>query len=130
MNIRISIQGDLSSLDKGLNNFPSKAAQIIRQRMRERLGEPKSGRLYKRRGGQGFSRSHRASAQGESPATDTGAYDRSLKITKGDAFGAAIETNLNYPAILETKLNRPLWQPSVNDVLPELEKMLAEMLQK
>jgi hypothetical protein len=106
------------------------AAQKIRRRMRERMDEAKHGRVYARRRGGGFQRFHRASARGESPARDTGAYDRSLNVVRRGTLGAAIETVLGYPLILESikGLNRPLVRPAVEDTLPELATDLERML--
>lgn len=103
-------------------------AHKVRQRMRERLRGAKHGRVYPRKSGTGFSRFHRASAKGESPATDTGAYDRSLSIIMRNSMEASIQTNLGYPFILEEHMNRPLAKPSVEDMLPEGTADLQRML--
>lgn len=129
ISVELQSDGKHPEYDAILSRFVVLAAQKIRRRMRERMEEPKTGRLYARKKGESFLRFHRASAPGESPAKDTGAYSRSLEVVRKSSVEAAIETNLDYPEILETKKNRPLWLVSVKDVLPELEEDLRRMFE-
>lgn len=127
--IEISIKGDqLPNYEGILDRFVLQSAHKIRSRMREKLAESKHGRLYRRRGGEGFSRAHRASRRGEAPASDSGALSRSLNVIHPATMTAAIETNLDYPGILESKMNRPLWAASVDELLPVLENDLYQMM--
>lgn len=128
ISLELKSEKDLPDFDDVLSRFVVHAAQKIRQRFRERMTEPKTGRLYRRKRGDGFTRFHRASAPGESPATDTGAYARSMTVTKRAALESAIETNLGYPEILESRKNRPMWKVTVDEMMPVLENDLARMM--
>lgn len=61
--------------------------QLITERIYFRLSQPGSGRLYKSKTGSG---KHQASAPGESPAPDTGAYRESwsYRVVKSGAFAS------------------------------------------
>lgn len=52
------------------------AKKVQRESVRRIKSPPKTGRVYSRSGG----RTHRASAPGESPAEDTGALSRSIRV--------------------------------------------------
>lgn len=131
--IRLEITriGEAPDYDAVMSRFITQAAQKIRMRMRRKLTEPKSGRLYSRKRGEGFSRSHRASAEGEAPASDTDALSRSLDVIKKNSLESEITSDLGYAGILEDpqKLNRPLWQASLDEMLPILEMDLYQMFE-
>lgn len=131
VSIKVTLDGgNVPDYEAILSRFVAGAAQKIRSRMREKLHEPKHGRLYARKRGAGFSRSHVASAHGEAPASDTGAFERSLTVIRKSTLEADITTNLGYPAILEDpqKLNRPLWLATVDEMLPVLENDLMQAM--
>jgi HK97 gp10 family phage protein len=60
----------------------------------------KSGRVYERGSGQNLSATHRASAPGEAPATDTGRLASSVKATSS-GLGGTVGTDLPYGFFLE-----------------------------
>lgn len=128
--LELTVKGKEPDYEAATARFIRTAAQKIRMRMREKMHEPKSGRLYARKRGDGFRRSHRASAQGEAPASDTGAMERSLTIIRKSSLESLITTNLDYPVYLEDpdKLDRPLWLATVDEMLPMLENDLMQML--
>lgn len=130
LEFRATISGDVPDYEAVLARFVALAPQKVRIRMRQKLGESKSGRLYSRKRGEGFRRSHRASAQGEAPATDSGKLGRSLTIMKPSTMESALESNLIYAPILEApdQLNRPMWLASLDELIPELTNDLAEMM--
>lgn len=128
--VELAIRGREPDYEAVTSRFIRFAAQKIRMRMREKMHEPKSGRLYARKRGEGFRRAHRASAPGEAPASDSGAMERSLTIVRKSSLESLITTNLDYPVFLEDpqKLDRPLWLATVDEMLPELSNDLAQML--
>jgi len=130
LGFRTTISGDVPDYEAALARFVALAPQKVRIRMRQKLGESKSGRLYSRKRGEGFRRSHRASAQGEAPATDSGKLGRSLAIVKLSTMESALESNLVYAPILEdpNQLNRPMWLASLDELIPELTNDLAAMM--
>lgn len=72
-----------------------------------------TGKVYKRKGGRGFTRSHRASARGQRPAPDTGKLSRSTKHKKtgelkGEVTTIAKNKGFDYSAHLENDLGRPI----------------------
>lgn len=130
LRLETTIEGTIPDYEAALARFVALAPQKVRIRMRQKLGESKSGRLYSRKRGEGFRRSHRASAQGEAPATDSGRLGRSLNIVKLGTLESSLESNLIYAPILEDphQLNRPMWLASLDELIPELTNDLATMM--
>lgn len=128
--IKTSVEGSTPDYEAIFSRFVITAAHRIRARMRDKLHEKKTGRLYSRKSGKGFGRSHQASARGEAPASDTGALERSLNVVRVNTLEADIKSALGYPAILEdpNKLDRPLWLATVDEMLPVLEHDLLQSL--
>jgi hypothetical protein len=113
---------DKAKRDQAASNAVSKAvreyaAYVPAQQVK---GKP-SGNLYRRRGGKGFTRSHRASRSGQKPAVDTGKLIKSTKgrmlsALKGQVATFALSKDyVDYAAILEFDMNRPI-QHSPEDV--------------
>ncbi|GEM_PF-4033277 len=71
----------------------------------------KSGRLYKR-----GKRTHRASAEGEAPASDTGALVNSIRAHRVRRLLWEVRVGQLYGALLELKLNRPFLLPALEKV--------------
>jgi len=123
------LEGDVPDYEAILSRFVATTApQKIRSRMKEKLRERKTGRLYSEQGGEGFTRAHRASAEGEAPAGRTGALERSLKIVHPGTLESEIVSALGYPAILEDEMNRPLWGASRDEMIPILENDLLQAM--
>lgn len=125
---------DALDFTDALSRFINQATRKIRKGISNRMRQSKSGRVYLRGKGQGFSHSHRASAPGEAPASDTGAYERSLSIIRLSSLESAIETNLVYPELLEEGTPRikprPMWGVVVDDLIPELEQDLVREIMR
>ena len=128
LSIKTILTGTLPDYSARLSRFIISAAWKIRARMREKLHEKKSGRIYERKRGGNFTRGHQASAEGEAPASDSGALDRSLTIVRRATLEAAIESALGYPGILEDEMKRPMWQASLDESLPMLENDLIQAM--
>lgn len=89
---------------------------LTKQRMDE---GPQTGRLYRKKRGTNFRRSHRASARGQRPAVDTGTLKNSVAMTPtGDlSVKVHIKDRINPQSgtsetkiaeILQNKLDRPI----------------------
>jgi HK97 gp10 family phage protein len=76
--------------------------------------------------------SHRASAAGEAPATDTGTLASSISYRQIDAITAEVESRLPYATFLEFgTVNmdaRPSWTPAVEAAAPNLQRRVTEAL--
>lgn len=93
-----------------MSNFIRRQAKDFTQLTKRRIIESKpSGRLYARKRGVGFTRSHRASARGQRPAIDSGKLlnsikDRRISETSAESFAGAY-----YAEYLQSeRLNRPI----------------------
>ena len=88
---------------------------------------PKTGRVYLR-----GTVSHRASAAGEAPATDTGTLGSSISYRKIRSLTAEIESRLPYATHLEFgTVNmdpRPAWQPAADAATPKLRDRVSRAL--
>jgi hypothetical protein len=107
-----------------LGEFVSHATKRIRQRMKEKMNEPKSGKRYG---------SHTASAPSEAPASRTKTLENSLQIEE-KTLESRLFSNVGYAALLENgtskMASRPLWETSVDELIPELEIDLDKLAQK
>jgi HK97 gp10 family phage protein len=88
---------------------------------------PKTGRAYLR-----GTVSHRASAPGEAPATDTGTLVSSIGYRKVSLMTAEVESRLDYATFLEFgTVNmdpRPSWTPAVEEAGPKLQQRVTAAL--
>lgn len=101
------------------------AAYVPRQQVE---GKP-SGNVYRKGGGRGFRRSHRASAKGQRPAVDSGNLIRSTKHKKtgqlsGEVTTTAKRNGFDYASQLQNKMDRPIQDA------PEDLKAAQEMLNR
>lgn len=116
----------LAELDRKLEGFVKGGAAHVAGQLRASMNEPKTGRAYKR----GKNRVHIASAPGESPANDTQNLNNSIQQIFPSTLEALIGTAVEYAKYLEDGTRRmaarPLWQKTVDDSMPTLEKMLQE----
>jgi len=115
-------------LEKAVSRFVRKSALYIEGELKSSMAEPKSGNEYKR--GENV---HIASAPGESPAPDSSNFINSLQPII-ETLEAKIGTPLEYPAYLEDGTDniepRPLWEKTVQEVLPTLETLLAAEIKR
>lgn len=120
--LRITIH--IPDYEELLAEFIHHASRRIRQRMIEKLNEPKSGKKYG---------SHTASAPGEAPASRTKALEKSLQISD-KTLESRLFSNVGYAFLLETgtkKMSpRPMWETTVDELLPELEIDLEKIAKK
>jgi hypothetical protein len=88
---------------------------------------PKTGRTYLR-----GTVSHRASAPGEAPATDSGTLVSSIAYRKVSLMTAEVESRLDYATFLEFgTVNmdpRPSWTPAVEAAGPKLQQRVTAAL--
>lgn len=114
----------MQKLDAALGRFVVKGIGYLDGEVKSAMAEPKTGKSYKR----GKSGIHRASAPGESPASDSGNLIGSIQQIYPSTLEGLLGTNVEYAIWLEdlTGLNRPLWQKERDEGLPTLERMLKE----
>jgi len=118
-------------LKKELNAAISDSAFLIENKAKHRIQRgPKTGRLYKR--GKKY---HRASAPGESPATDKGFLVRSIHTNRNSkALSAEIGSNLKYAPYSERgtiKMKpRPWLEPSLRESVPQIEKLISKAIER
>lgn len=100
----------------------------IERRMKISLTGPKSGKLYKRRGKtrRGGQRSHRASAPGEPPATDTGFLLNGIRARMESLTRGVITIAAPYALWLEEGTRfmepRPYIRPAIDGALERVNK--------
>ncbi len=84
-----------------------------------------AGRLYKRKRGQGFTRSHRASARGQRPAIDTGKLLNSVNDRRLGPYKVKVSVDTPYAPILQSpKLDRKIIRDS--DIVEAQAKIVRE----
>ena len=114
-----------AKVEKAVSRFVRKSVLYIEGELKSSIAEPKSGRAYKR----GNGKTHTASAPGESPASDSSNYIGSIQTLFESSLERKVGTPLEYPIYLEegtaTIEERPLWERTVEEVLPTLETLLA-----
>ena len=90
---------------------------------------PKTGKIYNRRGKQ-----HRASREGEAPATDTGTLVSSIYTSKISKLTSVVGSRLDYAYYLEFgTINidpRPSWQPAVEENRAKFRNWIEDALRK
>lgn len=94
-----------------------------------RMTEPKHGRIYYRKGG----KTHQASAEGEAPAVDYGAYSNSIQQTQITDLEVHVGTHMTgsegpYPALLEFVYNRPAAIPAAEAAAKNFVKDMQDLL--
>ena len=95
--------------NKPMNNILMGGAQEIRKEaVRSIQQDPKTGRIYQMYNPK---REHRASAPGESPATDTGNLVRNIKAINSTKNEVMVQSNAPYSQDLELGSGRILPRP-------------------
>lgn len=117
----------------------SKTAEDVERLWKTAMEGPKSGRVYRktsgRRRGRRGGRStvhHQASAPGEAPAIDTGAYHGAVRARMKGEFTAWVTPGpLRYPAILEfgsrKMAKRPAAVPAAEEAWPAFEAAMRQI---
>ena len=99
-------------------------AQLIRgEAVKSIQTGPKSGRVYQR---YNPTRTHKASAPGEAPASDTGNLVRNIKVKQKDQDTVEVESNAPYSAFLEFGTSKMLARPFL---FPAFEKSKSKITQ-
>jgi hypothetical protein len=90
---------------------------------------PKTGREYTR-----GNVTHRASAPGEAPATDTGRLASATEYSMTGKLSAEVNNSVIYGPMLEFGTQsiepRPAWRPAVQEAAPKFNKRLEAALRK
>lgn len=121
-------QGDISKqLGLIVNATALEAVSDVRRAIQ---GPPKTGREYPR----GRNKTHRASAPGQAPATDTGTLVSSIYNEDRGRNAKAIGSRLPYAFYLEFgtfKMDaRPSWVPAVERAIPKMLKRVEIAIAK
>jgi len=107
--------------------------------MRVYAGNPNAGvtklvAVFKADGKQNLSLTHKSSAPGESPATDTGKLASSTYFKQSSKLSAVVGSRLAYAYWLENgtvKIKpRPSWTPAVEAAAPKLQKRIEDAIRK
>jgi len=131
----ISIRLDTAKLDRLIKSVPNETAELIEEtaygvetkaKVSIQSGS-KTGRVYIRNG-----RSHRASAPGEAPATDTGALVNSIRALKRNRFLYRVNVGQLYGVYLEFGTSRmaprPFLTPAVEKERKDFMKALRDLI--
>jgi len=124
MNFTITINdaGLKEGIAKDAGKFVRQIAFAIEAEMKLLMAGPKSGRLYRRRGG----RTHQASAPGEAPAVDTGFLINSIRTVVKSDTRAEITVAAEYAEGLEFGTDRvaarPFVRPAIEGVIERFGK--------
>ncbi len=109
-----------ASVKREIGNLITKRSRLFkRERQQDMLNGPHTGRLYRRRRGKGFIRSHRASAKGQRPSPDTMTLVNAVSQKRTGDLSARVyiaekRNPVNkmlasqYAEILQKKLGRPI----------------------
>lgn len=132
--IRVKVENKtpelMQKLEGAVSRFVRKSALYIEGETKSSMAEPKSGREYKRKAG----KVHVASAPGESPGNDSSNYTGTIQPIFESTLEAKIGTPVEYAGFLEEGTDnmeaRPLWETTVEEVLPTLEILLANEIGK
>lgn len=121
-------QGDISKqIGLIVNAAALEAVSDVRRAIQ---GPPKTGREYPR----GRNKTHRASAPGQAPATDTGTLVSSIYNEDRGRNAKAIGSRLPYAFYLEFgtfKMDaRPSWVPAVERTIPKMLKRVELAIAK
>jgi hypothetical protein len=129
----VEIESNIPALLGDVKNEIGKAilklAFDLKKDIKEQMGEPKSGRIYKR----GEDGTHQASAPGEAPAVDSSHYINSIQTTPTED-GAEVATNAVQAPRLEFGdghvAKRPAWTPAAERTEKKIPGEVAEAVER
>ena len=99
----------LERLRGAANDALTRTAKEFKDATKQKMVRgPHTGRLYRRKRGQSFRRSHRASAPGQRPSPDTGKLLNSVSDKRVGELTHEVSANTPYAPILQDKLDRPI----------------------
>ncbi len=111
MPVTIKLSSDVFNtvkLRQSLSNFVGREAKDFKNLSKQRIIKSKpSGRLYRRKGGASFLRSHRASARGQRPAIDSGKLLNSIQDKRINEYRSEAFAGANYAGYVEG-MDRPI----------------------
>ena len=114
----------LASLDEAVEDAAIELHGLITRGIQR---GPATGKVYKRR-----SVTHRASAKGEAPMSDTGQLARSIRWDKTFDLKATVSSHLDYAKYLEYgTVNikpRKIWEPSLLKIEKKFGKMVSDQI--
>jgi hypothetical protein len=119
---------DKSKRDQACSNAVSKTVrEFARYVPEQQIKSKPTGKLYRKKGGKGFRRYHRASRSGQRPAVDTGKLTKSTKgrmtgKLTGQVVTYATNDGFDYASFLQFEMNRPI---QIDD-----DKVAQQMLDK
>ena len=118
----VEIKSNLLNLSADVKDEIGKAvmklALELEAEIKCQMAEGKSGRIYERGGS-----THQASAPGEAPAIDTGAYVNSIQTTE-TKDGAEVGTNMEYGPFLEFGTSRIAKRPHFTPAAERIERKI------
>ena len=118
----VEIKSNLLNLSADVKDEIGKAvmklALELEADIKSQMAEGKSGRIYERGGS-----THQASAPGEAPAIDTGAYVNSIQTTE-TKDGAEVGTNMEYGPFLEFGTSRIAKRPHFTPAAERIERKI------
>ena len=128
------LQAALSEMTKEIEAEVDKAVDATGLELRGNIVKnyqrgPASGATYEKYNPR---RTHRASAPGEAPATDTGRLASSVNYKKDGAMSATVGSELVYASMLEfstaTIAARPNWVPETEKIRPKFNSRIEAAL--
>jgi hypothetical protein len=129
ISIKIEVSGENSiKFDEGLERFIRQTPRLIKTEYAKEGSLSKSGRLYRRKKGVGFRTFHRASAKGETFATDSGKFLKSLRERFPSNLETVVESNINYAGYVENL--RPTAERIVLNLIPKFKQVLQKELNR
>ena len=136
--VSLTIEGG-PQLEAALRQYGAKAERLVADAVNatglELRGDivkryqrgPKTGEVYQKYNPR---RTHRASAPGEAPATDTGRLASSVNFRREGKMAASVGSDIVYAAILEFSGDRPAWVPAVEAMRPKFQQRLEAALRR
>ncbi len=134
------IPDKLKKFEEIIKRMARKGASDMVAHMLDSMSGPKSGRIYRRgaiKRGRGKNRAtvgyriHQASAPGESPARDSSNLANTMTQIQEEEGGLRQVIPLPpYGWILENKLNRKYIRPAKEHVVPAMERVIDQLLQR
>lgn len=121
----------LSDYEGGLRQLVGRAGNLVRNTAVQSINQgAKSGVIYEKYNPR---RTHRASAAGEPPATDTGFLVNNIALkVDTDGLGANVESRADYSSFLEFGTSkmaaRPFMQPALEENRPKIRRLEKQMV--
>jgi phage gpG-like protein len=118
--IKSNIPALMGDVNDEIGEAILKLALELEADIKSQMAEGKSGAVYRRGSG-----THQASAPGEAPAIDTGAYVNSIQTTE-IKDGAEVGTNMEYGPFLEFGTGRIAKRPHFTPAVERIERKIPE----